>query len=120
MRCRNRLHESGHDNGSDPLARMACQSGRVSAPIPSLDASRRTALKRHQTEAGVLWAARALHEHSRRYNRDATKGIEHQQIGIAGHDHIGFAVHGQFQKLVILGITAQRDTLGDRRAQPVQ
>ena len=42
------------------------------------------------------------------------KSIEHQQLGIAGHDHIGFAVHGQFQKLVILGITAQRDTLGDR------
>ena len=61
-------------------------------------------------------AARALHKRSRRHNRDATKRIEHQQLGIAGHDHIGFAVHGQFQKLVILGITAQRDTLGDRSA----
>lgn len=57
---------------------------------------------------------RALHESRRRDNRDSPEGIEHQQIGIVGHDEIGMAVHGQFEKLVVRGITARRKPLGDR------
>lgn len=59
-------------------------------------------------------AGRALHKSGRSDNPDAPEGIEPQQIGIAGHDQIGMALHGQFEELVVRGIAAGGDPLGDR------
>lgn len=45
-------------------------------------------------------------ERSWRHNGNIAKWIQHQQIGITGHDYIGAAVYREFKKLVILRITA--------------
>ena len=56
---------------------------------------------------------RAMYEGNRCDNRDVSKWIEYEQIIIAGEDQISVAIHGQFQKLVIFGITARREPLSD-------
>src|SRR6185312_2358574 len=45
----------------------------------------------------------ALDEGSRVHNRNIPKRVEGQQIGIAGDDEIGTAVHGEFQELSSVG-----------------
>ena len=55
----------------------------------------------------------ALHKLGRCDDRNFPEGIEREQIGVAGDDQIRFAVDGQFQKFVVLGITAGSDPLGN-------
>src|SRR6266566_8437462 len=57
---------------------------------------------------------RPLHEGGGWYNRDATEGVEHEQIRVTGDDQIGMAVYGQLEKFVVCGITTRGDALSDR------
>jgi hypothetical protein len=66
----------------------------------------------------ILGADRTLHECCRRDDRDAPKGIQDQQIGIAGHDHIRMAIHREFEKLVVGRVAASDDALGNRHRFP--
>lgn len=54
-----------------------------------------------------------MHEVSGRDDWKTAKGVEGEQIAVAGDEHIGMAADGQFEKLVVRGITASADAFGD-------
>jgi hypothetical protein len=45
-----------------------------------------------------------MYERSRRNDRDSLKGIEHEQIGVAGDDKVSIAVYCKLEKLVVVKI----------------
>jgi hypothetical protein len=60
------------------------------------------------------WLTRhALYEDRGRNYWDITKGIEREQIGVAGDDQIRMTVHGQFEKFIVCRIATRDDSLGD-------
>ena len=46
-------------------------------------------------------------------DRNVPERMQHQQIEVAGYDHIRPAIHRQFEKLVIRGIAANGDPFGN-------
>jgi len=54
-----------------------------------------------------------MREGCRVNDRDALEAIEDEQIGVAGYDYIGVAVQGQFEKFIVLRVTASDDALRD-------
>jgi len=54
-----------------------------------------------------------VHKTSRREDRDASEGIEREQIDIPRQDKVGTAAHSEFEKFVIGGIATCRNTLRD-------
>ncbi len=45
--------------------------------------------------------------------RDILKGIEFEEVGIAGDNEAGFAIHGKFEKFVVAGIAVRADCVDD-------
>jgi hypothetical protein len=91
--------------------RASSTSSRSSRWLPQMISPGRSRILREPPPGFI---APALHEGDRSNDRDLLERIEREEIGVAGDDQIGMPTDGQFQKLVVLWIATNRDSLGDR------